>query len=273
LYTLQRKWHSSWKVIQKTYESRSQAQAEMDRTKLALDQAKTAYFDLAQQAEKAVKSAGGAKSSAGVPSHVFAVAAMRALSDGAKFQLRFPAALETRSATVPGLTGCDFAVTRESKMWDQISGQNAPQAIAAVERKFSWHYRYVSIGGIKIGGMTFLQCAPLFPLAVLLLLLSRLRRAIVRYNPFDSRTNWAALPRMGFEPFWINFIAVVLLPAAACFLCVFSLWRIFEVPVTPIICLLGSLGAGFFSYSSLTEFRHLSEAVTQSRANRLITRG
>lgn len=274
LYTLQRKWRSSWRVLQKTLGNRNQAQAEMDKSKLALDQAKAEYFDLAEKAEKSSTSGAhaGSTQSAGVPSHVFAIAAIQALSDSARFQFRFPVALEARSATVPGLTGCDFAINRASNFWSEVSGRSVQQAIAVVERKFSWHYRYLGVGGIKIGGMTFLQLAPLFPLATLLLLFLRMRRAIVRYNPFDARTNWASLPRMGFEPFWINLAAVLLLPTAASLLCIYSLWRIFEVPATPIICLLGSLAGGFFSYSSLKEFRRLSAAVIQSRANRLVTR-
>ncbi len=34
------------------------------------------------------------------------------------------------------------------------------QAIELTRSKFTWHYRYVELGGIRVGGMTLLQVLP-----------------------------------------------------------------------------------------------------------------
>jgi hypothetical protein len=271
-----RKWKAEWKILQKALDARKKAQADAQERQRVFDQAKERYYALAKQAQPsqdnaAVKRANPpAQKTGGSPGghHTTAVVSLKAAPSGASFQLRVPLALELRAVRVPHLAGCDFAATRAAGLWKVVSRQSVRGAIATVESRFSWRYWYVSIAGVKIGGMTLLQLLPLAYIAILLYFLSVIRKARASYNPYGGKVDWTTLPRVGFNGAWINIAATAVLPSAACLCCIVSLLWIDELPALPIFSIFGALGLGVYSYISLNELQHLRDEVTRSHSVR-----
>jgi hypothetical protein len=257
LYESRKKWRATWKVLQRTNEERLEAKKKLDEAQAVRDAAHSSYEGLAKAAEKLDAQPGGL-------SEQGAARATLAPTEGSgkPLELVAAAALELRSAPVPRITGADFPVSRASDLWPAIKDGNADQAIAVVRDRFSWHYAYVEIGGIKLGGMTLVQLAPLLLLPCLLVLIRRSRNVSGSYNPFDRDA--ASLPRVGLGP--LNLIVLVLLPLGGSALCAMSLMQLGQVPVIPVLIGLGSIALGGMAHSALRELLDLRDAVQRSHS-------
>jgi hypothetical protein len=271
-----RKWKAPWKVLQKALDARKKAQAEAEDAQRVFDQNRSQYYALAKQAQQFPQRDRAGKAATKVAKtnssregdYAIAVAAIKASPSGASFDLRVPVALESRVTDIPHLTGCDFYATRAAKLWPVVSRQSVQKAIASVEKRFSWRYRYLNMGSIKIGGMTLLQLAPLVLLGLLLRLLVLIRKARSSYNPFGAKIDWTALPAVGLKFTVVNFAAIVLMPLIACIMCIVSLVWIDELPVVPILSFCGALALGIYAYGSFDELRHMRDEVTRSHSVR-----
>lgn len=267
-----RKWKAPWKVLQKALDARKKAQTEEQERQRVFDQARQRYYELAKQAQSnqghAATQGGAAPAKKARGNNTTAVVSLKAAPSGAPVQLQIPLALELRAARVPRLTGCDFTATRAAGLWKVVSGQSVQSAIASVESRFSWRYRYFTLGGYKIGGMTFLQLLPLVFIAILLHFLSVIRKARSSYNPYGGKVDWSTLPPVGFSATWLNVAATAVLPPAACLCCIVSLIWIDELPIIPILSIFGALGLGVYSYISLDGLQHLRDEVTRSHSLR-----
>jgi hypothetical protein len=160
----------------------------------------------------------------------------------------------------------DFPATRAAGLWDELSDGSVEQAIARLRDRFTWHYRYVEVGSLKLGGMTVLQLAPLLLLPFFVLLIRRSRGLGALYNPFD-RPRVEDLPNVGFGVSAVNLLVLVALPLAACVLCAWSLLELGELPIVPLLCAIGSLALGARSHAALNDLLELRDAITRSHSN------
>src|SRR5204862_7486748 len=149
-----------WKMIGKADEHRTETQTALDAAKQELASAEKSYESIAKQAESFGGAAAGAKHDGEIECMV-AVAKLIERPSGRTFDLKLPAPIDRREVPVPRITGADFPVLTSSGFWKELKGGTAEQAIERLNERFSWHYRHVDIGGIKVGGMTLLQFAPL----------------------------------------------------------------------------------------------------------------
>jgi hypothetical protein len=269
-----RKWKAPWKVLQKALDARKKAQAEAEETALQSEQAQLHYDRLAERGQKTndVSTASKAmqpidtRSANSEATVATATLKLSKIPGGSSFQFRVPVAIESRMTRVPRLLGCDFSVTRTTNLWNEVSKQSVPAAIATIEGHTSWRYRHVRIGYVKLGGMTFFQIIPIAFLALLLLLLSDIRKARASYNPFGGKVDWTSLPKVGFDLAPINIAATVVLPAAACLACIGTLLWIDELPAIPILSLVGGIVLGVYAYINLEGLRNLRDEVTRSHS-------
>ncbi|HMI93556.1 MAG TPA: hypothetical protein VK509_19420, partial [Polyangiales bacterium] len=225
----------------------------------ALGSADRHYEELAKPAEQLQPSAS--------ETCALATASLRELPSGQSFELTLPAAIEQRGVAVGSLTGSDFPIAHASGLWDQLAKLSSKQAIAKLRGRFSWHYRYVEVApGVKLGGMTVLQLAPLALLPFFIALIRRSRGVGASYNPFD-RPAGEVLPMVGFGLSALNLLVLLFLPLAGCALCTWSLIELEQLPVVPVLCVLGCVGLGGSSQFALGELLELREAVTRSHSN------
>ncbi len=269
VYDLRRKWKATWKAIAKANETRVKTQAALEQAQQKLAEAQQGYEALAKRAESFEKTGGGAQA-AGTKGDAggcaVAHATLLARPSNQRLELRLPATIEARAVAVPRITGAEFPVTHAVGLWDALKDRSPAQALQQLHARFSWHYRYVEISGIKLGGMTVLQLAPLALLPIFLVLMRRSRGVGATYNPFD-RPNVEALPTVGFGVGGLNLVVLVLLPLAGCVLCAWSLVEVDQAPVVPGLCALATLGLGSNCHLALKELLELREAITRSHSN------
>jgi hypothetical protein len=146
-----------------------------------------------------------------------------------------------------------------------VQDKDAAQAIDAVRSHFTWHYRYVELGGIKVGGMTLLQLLPALLPLVLMLMLVRIRRVSVTYNPFGTMES-TVLPRVGFGPRVLDGLALAILPFVAAILTTISLMAVGQLPVLPLLAAFASLGLGAYVFIELGSLQSLIDAVSRSHS-------
>jgi hypothetical protein len=261
LTELRKKWKAPWKSILKANEKRLEALAVSEKAQATLQQDQQRYEALAKQAE-----GGGAKDGASAGCAIASVQ-LRDAAGGQPRTLRLPTPVEQRAVPVPPLSGVDFPVTHERGLWNEVEGSSVSDAIGYLRGRFSWHYRYVELGGLKLGGMTLLQFAPLALLPFFFALIRRSRGLSALYNPFDQPTIAANLPSVGFGAGSLNLLVLILLPLLACGLCAWSLFQIDQPPLVPLLCAIGSLALGGFSHVALHELLELRDAITRSHSN------
>ncbi len=257
LYDARRKWKASWKMLIKADEGRKDARAALAAAVTDRDQKQAAYERDAKLAESFVVKG------ADDPAH--SVANVRLAIGKRELTLLVPITIETRSAALPQLGGIALSATRAAGLWDDVQGKTAADAIEIARSHFTWHYRYVELGGMKLGGMTLLHVLPAALPIVLFLLLLRIRRVSVSYNPFGAVES-AELPRVGLGPRALDAIALAVLPFAAAILTIISLTSIGEIPVLPLIAGFLSLGLGAYVFVELGALRSLTDAVARSHS-------
>jgi hypothetical protein len=260
-----RKWKAPWKSILKADEKRAETKAALDTAQRTRASHESRYEKLAKQAETG-KPAALKKADAPEPACMLAHATLRELPSGKSFDLELPTPIVRRAVPVPPLTGVKFPVTHASDLWEELEGSAVPQAIGQLRARFSWHYRHVEVAGLKIGGMTVLQLAPLALLPLFFSLIRRSRGVGALYNPFD-RVSFEHLPGVGLGASSLNLLVLVLLPLTACVLCAWSLIQIDQPPVMPALSAAGCIGLGGMSHVAVNELLELREAITRSHSN------
>jgi hypothetical protein len=273
-----KKWHAPWKSIMKANEKRLEALSVKEKADKTSRDADARYEQLATQSEQAKPADNAGCALASIT--------LREQPSGQNVTLTMPAAVEYGSVAVGSLTGADFPVAHASGLWDELAKLSPRDAIAKLRSRFSWHYRYVEVGagtapalrggagtapalrasGIKLGGMTVLQLAPLLLLPFFFALIGRSRGVGASYNPFD-RPPGETLPMVGFGLSALNLLVLLFLPLAGCALCTWSLIELEQLPVVPVLCVLGCVGLGGSSQFALGELLELREAVTRSHSN------
>lgn len=257
LYTARRKWKASWKMMLKADEGRKEARAALDEATADRDRKRADY----ERAAKLAEAWKGAKADDAVR----AAATVSVVVGGQSLSLVIPVALETREAALPQLKGIGLAATRTAGLWDEVQGKSVEQAIDAVRSHFTWHYRYVELFGLKLGGMTLLHVLPVLLPAVLFLLLVQIRRVSVSYNPFGT-VEALSLPRVGLGPRVVDAAVLAILPFVAAILATISLIAIAEIPVLPLLSGFLSLGLGAYVFIELGSLQSLIEAVSRSHS-------
>lgn len=259
LYEARRKWKAPWKSIVKANEKRGEVSGVKNKAQRVLNSADERYEALAKQGEQLQPSA-----SEGC---ALATVNLRDQPGGQAFALTVPVAVEQRGVAVGTVSGADFPVAHASGLWDELAKLAPKQAIARLRDRFSWHYRYIElVPGVKLGGMTVLQLAPLMLLPFFFALIRRSRGVGASYNPFD-RPPGETLPMVGFGFSALNLLVLLFLPLAGCALCTWSLIELEQLPVVPVLCVLGCVGLGGNSQLALGELLELREAVTRSHSN------
>jgi hypothetical protein len=258
LYRARVKWKAHWRSIANSDEKRKEAELAMQTAAAALEAAESRYTELTGAAD-AFKPTGVASGEQG--------AVQVKLERGGKAEtLLVPAKLALRPAPVPALTGTSFAATKAAGLWDQLEGGSAAQGIEAVRAMFTWHYRYVDLGGFKVGGMTLLTFAPLALLWLLLVLIRRSRSVSGSYNPFNRPAS-EELPGVGLGAAPLDLLALAGLPLASSVLCAWSLIAVRQVSAAlPILCGLGAIALGIWGHLELRELRSLREAIRRSHS-------
>ena len=196
-----------------------------------------------------------------------AIAKLIERPSGRAFELKLPAPIDRREVAVPRITGAEFPVLTASGFWDELKSGTAEQAIERLNERFSWHYRHFEVGGIKVGGMTLLQFAPLALLPFFFGLMRRSRGVGATYNPFGAAPQIEELPTVGFGSQALNLMVLVALPLAGSVLCAWSLLQISQAPIVPGLCALAALGLGSTSHVALKELLELRDAITRSHSN------
>jgi hypothetical protein len=258
LYRARMKWKAHWRSIANADEKRKEAELAMQTAATALQQAESRYTELTRAAD-AFKPGGTAVGEQGTVE-------LQLQRGGKPLTLNLPAQLALKPAPVPALTGTSFAATHAAGLWDQLKGGSAAAGIAQVRSMFTWHYRYVDLGGFKLGGMTLLTFAPLGLLWLLLTLVRRSRRVSGSYNPFN-RPGSEELPTVGLGAAPLDLLALVVLPLASSVLCAWSLIAVRQFSAgLPILCGLGAIALGIWGQLELRELRSLREAIQRSHS-------
>jgi hypothetical protein len=257
LYANRRKWKASWKMMLKADEARKEARVALDAAQ-ADKAAKHAAYEQGARSALAVQAKGE-----GDTSH--AVAQVELTSGARKLVLQVPVTLETRRAALPSLKGIGLTATREAGLWDEVKDKTAAQAIDVVHAHFTWHYRYVEPFGMRLGGMTLLHLLPIALPVILFLLLLRIRRVSVSYNPFGA-VELESLPRVGLGPRALDALVLSILPFVAAVLTMIALIAISEIPVLPLLSGFLALGLGAYVFIELGALQSLTDAVARSHS-------
>lgn len=266
LYESRRKWHATWKVLQRTNEDRVDAKKALDAAQKERDTLAARYDKLAKEADAAIKSATPIKSFDAKPGDKLFVVAEAQLKDraGKSYELPIATPVDVRSVPVPRITGAELPITRGTPLWQEVQNGTSAEAIARVRKEFTWHYAYVQAGPIKLGGMTLLQLIPLGFFPLFMTLIRRSRRVASGYNPFDRDAG--QLPRVGLgTP--LNIVVLVVLPFVGSVLCGASLVELRQVPMIPMLCAVGVLWLGITAHISLRDLVDLRDAVRQSHSS------
>jgi hypothetical protein len=264
LLELRRKWKAPWKAISKANDKRVETLAALNTAKQQLAKADQNYEALAKRAENFKSKAGNAKDGGDC---AVATASLIEKPSGRAFELKLPAPIVRRGVPVPQITGADFPAVQAAGLWDELKDRTAAEAIAHMNERFTWHYRHIELGGLKVGGMTLLQFAPLALLPLFFGLIRRSRGLGATYNPFDRVSTMDNLPTVGFGSQAANLLVLVVLPLLACVLCAWSLVQISQPPIVPGLCALATLGLGGSSHVALKELLELRDAITRSHSN------
>jgi xanthosine utilization system XapX-like protein len=259
LHEQRRKWKASWKAILKANESRLEALGAKQAAQKAKTEADARYEQLVGE-----KLEGG--SDAEREGCVLAVAKLRAKPSGRQLELSFPAAIELRPVPVPQLTGASFPVTHARGLWNELQALSPAAAIDNVRARFSWHYRYTELAGVKVGGMTVLQLLPLLLLPCLSQVRRRTRGVGATYNPFDVPPG-ATLPRVGLGNVLFNALALVVMPLVGCVLCAYSLLAVSQIPLLPLLAGLFGVMIGMQSLNAIGTLLDFREAIERSHSN------
>lgn len=263
IFEARRKRRLPWKILVKADEARKEAKAVLDEKQRTLDETRGRYESAVERAEAtAAKPAAASGSLPGT--HALARVELREASQ--TFQLRVPIELAIHQAKLPPLAGTEFKATREAGLWNAVKDGTADAAIDLTRSKFTWHYRYAEIAGLRIGGMTVLQILPLLLPLILFLLLSRIRHVSGSYNPFGTTLD-QKLPRVGLGSRPLELGALVLLPLAAVVLTAVALWAVSQAPVVPALAAVAALGLGAYAFIELGSLQALIEAVVRSHSN------
>jgi hypothetical protein len=279
-YEARRKHRAPWKVIAKANETRAEARKNIEDAQRLLLAAATRYESVAGEALRLAGDSGSKPrlSRASAPkqrrkpsdaeevSCRVATAKLTPKSGNTPLEFSIPARVDRRDMPVPHIAGAGFEAAKRFGFWEDIKNSAPPVALAHLRGRFSWHYRYAELGGIKLGGMTVLQLAPLALVAMLLLVIRSCRRVSATYNPFDSPV-FSSLPKVGFSTRWGNLLALIGLPVIACGLSAWSLLQIDHMPVGPALCAVACLGLGGLGFVALGRLLDLREAIMQSHTN------
>lgn len=264
VFEARRKRRLPWKILLKFDEARKEARATLGERQKALTETRTRYEDEVKRAEA---TAAKAPSFTGPLPSKYALAQVTLTgAAGAETKLRVPVALEIRKAKLPQIGGTTFTATREAGLWDTAKDQTAEQAIDLTRSKFTWHYRYFEVGGIRIGGMTLLQALPCILPLILLLLLGRIRRVAGTYNPFGMTID-TSLPRVGLGSRALELTVLVFLPLVAIVLTALALWAVSQAPILPVLAAFAAGALGGYAYVELGGLQNLIEAVVRSHSN------
>ena len=260
LYATRVKWRLPWKVLSKTDEARKEAHATLDSHQQVLTDTVARYEDAAKRAlaPRSTTTEVGPKP--------FALAIATFDHAGNTTQLQVPAAIELRSTSVPRLSGGDFPAAHKAELWDELKGLSPDQAVEAIRRHFNWHYHYVEVLGIRLGGMTLLQFLPCILPLLVFIVIARMRAVSESYNPFGTTID-SALPRVGFGARALDAVVLVVLPVAAAANAAVALLFIGQVPALPVISAVLCLVLGIYAFGKLGDLQGLVEAVVRSHSN------
>lgn len=261
VYTARRKWKAHWKAIAKADERRQETATELAGRTADLARARTQYEQLALASEGFAAGAPAGQDGLGV-----AVATVAADSGGQQVTLALPVSLVRRAVPVPSVRGAELPLLRGSALWPELAKGSGAHGIMRLERRFSWHYRHMRIGPFQIGGTTALQVAPLLFLAVLGMLLQRVRSVRRSYNPFDAPPDMV-LPKVGFGPTALNFLPLVVLPLLACAVCTWSLVQLEQIVILPVLACVVSLVLGAWTFAALQALLNLRDAVRRTHSS------
>ena len=176
-----------------------------------------------------------------------------------------PVALETRSVSVPALTGVSFPKTRAAGLWDTVKDKPPARAAEVTMGAFGWHYAHFDAGPVKLGGMTVLQLWPLaFPL-LLFLLRRRARRVAAGYDPYASAD--FDLPRVGTGTPATDSVVLVALPIIASAWAGYALMQIEELPLLALASVVAAAVLGPWTVRDINEVRGLKNAVRASHSH------
>jgi hypothetical protein len=276
-YEARRKHRAPWKVIAKANETRAEARKSLEEAQRLLLAAATRYETVASEALRLAGESGtkprfsraSATKQRRKPSDAdevscrVATATLQPKSGTTPLEFSVPARVDRRDMPVPQIAGAGFEAAKRFGFWNDIKDSAPPVAVAQLRGRFSWHYRYAELAGIKLGGMTVLQLAPLALVAMLLLVIRSCRRVSATYNPFDSPV-FTSLPMVGFSTRWANLLALIGLPVVACGLSAWSLLQIAHVPVGPALSGVACLALGGLAFVALRRLLDLREAIMQS---------
>ena len=259
VYDQRRKRNATWKVMLKADEARKAARTALAASQQDLDTKRAAY-------ERDAKAAESYAPRPGAGTELRALARVTLLTaSGKESPLTVPVALLALSAQVPRLQGQTFPATHAAGLWEAVQLESATGALAIVRTHFSWHYQYVEVAGLKLGGLTLLHLLPpVLPLLLFLLLLAT-RRVTVSYNPFGP-TETGTLPRVGFGMRILDLFVLTLLPFAGCILATISLTAIGQIPLLPVISAFVALGLGAYDYIEMGSLQALTEAVSRAHS-------
>jgi hypothetical protein len=258
LFETRRKWKLPWKILMKSDEARKEARATLEHNQAVLTDTQARYETQAKRAQTP-------RPISGATPPAFALAKVALEHNGSKTTFEVPVALELRSTPVPTLRGGDFAATRKAGLWPELKDLDADGAIDAIRRHFNWHYRYVELLGVRVGGMTVLQLLPAILPVLLMLVVLRMRAVSESYNPFGTTID-SSLPRVGFRSRTMDCAALVILPVAAAASAAAALLFIGQVPALPVLVAIACLGLGIYAFGKLGELQALIEAVVHSHS-------
>jgi len=265
-FEARRKRKLPWKILVKFDEARKVARTTLSERQRAFDAIRTRYEATTKTAEAAVSNPAATGGEHALPS-AFAIAELE-LDGGpsGRTMLKVPVALTIRPVNLPTLAGTDFAATREAGLWDEVKSGNAVAAVDHVRGKFTWHYRSIELAGMQIGGTAVLHALPCLLPLLLFVVLTRIRRVSVSYNPFGASVD-IDLPKVGLGSRALELTALVILPLIAVVLTGIALWAVSQLPAVPILVGLACLGLGTYAFLELGTLQNLVEAVVRSHSN------
>lgn len=253
IFEARRKRQLPWKDLVDSYEARNAAKLVVEQTKQSLATVQGAYERSTKRAEQDSSDAKTAPD--------LALAKVTVEEGGKASTITIPLVLTLRQVAVPPLKGSSFSATRSTGLWDEVKTMSAADARIAVEKHFNWHYRYLTVGGLKVGGMTVLQLAPCLLIGLLALLLMRIRSATATYSPFSTTPD--ELRRVGLKSRILELLVIVLLPFAAAASAAMALLMIDHVPVLPVLTAAVCVALGGYTFMQLGELKGLVDSVVR----------
>jgi hypothetical protein len=259
LYDKQRKWKLPWKILAKTHEARQQAKGVLADKQRALKAVERRYASAHKRTTRNYEQ----HTVPPIPNR--GVAQVSITQNGKQTLYQIPVAIAVREVPVPSLNGAALPYTQEAGLWEEVRGLDADGAIAAVRAHFNWHYRYVELMGIKLGGMTVLQLLPCILPLLLAASLWRMRAVAGAYNPFTTRVR-GSLPRIGFGSRVLDALVLVVMPLTAAGCAMTSLMLVGQVPALPVLTAVVCLVLGIHTFTRLGELQNLRDDVVRSHS-------